>query len=462
MAGGLLSGILQFITAGGTLLDSDKGGVVDRVLAAYGSKEGLMLSFDGSVGRLLNDYVVEPTIMITPNAEKSGVAPKVLNLCSDMYVAYYMQAYEILTEILGVDMSTAIKVLGTDNGSVSDAVMGSIGIINNESFNRMERALSQSPNNPFGSFGTSGGVSLGFEAKGGGDRAFLPEEQQLNASRVIIRQIKLIARRKNSFITDIKREAINDDVKKRVVVKTRDAETGGSQDDTIEWTASRRITPIDDVNPDNFDNIGKSGNVTSVTHKEQIDEINLTITVRMNIIVADIDDIISLQDPHKEDNDLSERIDDMKSGAISFWTDLILCNDLIDAYKKNKVRDLNKLHQIINSRKISANSKYVTNKMAGFEKFYNMIVVTGDEKDIIDQTVKGNAFNEPVKDNFLTGTGSLSLTVIDEDHDRVSMVTKDMKGMTYMRFSELENRKDKTNSYDEIIKAMQMNTAPRF
>jgi hypothetical protein len=424
-----------------------------------------MLSFDGSVGRLLNDYVVEPTIMITPDAEKSGVAPKVMNLCSDMYVAYYMQAYEILTEILGVDMTTAIRVLGTDNGSVNDAVMGGIGIVNNQSFNYIERALSQSPNNPFGSFGMPGGIRTGFEAKdgkGGKDRAFLPEDQQLNASRVIIRQIKLIARRKNSFITDIKREAINDDVKKRVTIGGAVSETGETRDETTEWTASRRITPINDVNPDNFDNVGKSNNITTVTHKEQIDEINLTITVRMNIIVADINDIISLQDPHKEDNDLSERIDDMKSGAISFWTDLILCNDLIDAYKKNKIRDLNKLHQIINSRKISANSKYVTNGMAGFEKFYNMIIVTSDEKDIIDQTVKGNAFNEPVKDKFLTGTGSLLLTVIDEDHDRVSIVTKDMKGMTYVRFNELENRKDKTNTYDEIIKAMQMNTAPRF
>ena len=166
--------------------------------------------------------------------------------------------------------------------------------------------------------------------------------------------------------------------------------------------------------------------------------------------------------PNDRTKKFGYRLDEYKSGAISL-RELIFCGDLIKSYKNNKLKDKDGLISIIKQREESANSKLIsTREMVGFEKYYNMLIVTADEKILLSKHVGGDILNEKYKQELMTQAHALTLSVIDPDYERVYILTKDIRGRSDVTFKAIARKSNKESDATDIMKAILANRPPVF
>lgn len=100
---------------GGVLDGFEKGGDSE---VAKKEKEALngIINTNGNLSKLLNDFTVEPNIIVSENASYLEITESVSSLALDIFAAHYMQAYEVLVNLHGLSNTSTLKLLSTDNG----------------------------------------------------------------------------------------------------------------------------------------------------------------------------------------------------------------------------------------------------------------------------------------------------------------------------------------------------------
>lgn len=75
-----------------------------------------LFNVKGNMITLMEDMIVEPLLVISEDAMDSKEYDKVGNLLLDIFTSYYIQSFNILQDVYGLDSQTIITILGTDNG----------------------------------------------------------------------------------------------------------------------------------------------------------------------------------------------------------------------------------------------------------------------------------------------------------------------------------------------------------
>ncbi len=100
---------------GGVLDGFEKGGDSEVAKREKESMNGI-IDTNGNINKLLNDFTVEPNIVVSENASYLEITDHVSSLALDIFAAYYMQAYEVLVNLHGISNKSTLKLLSTDNG----------------------------------------------------------------------------------------------------------------------------------------------------------------------------------------------------------------------------------------------------------------------------------------------------------------------------------------------------------
>jgi len=186
----------------------------------------------------------------------------------------------------------------------------------------------------------------------------------------------------------------------------------------------------------------------------------IPVTIKLAVIFTDTDNIINAISTQSDKFAFGNRLDDYRAGAISM-ADFIFAGDLIEKYKSKKFKDKDNLMNLLRSRELSANSKIISNGFAGFEKFYNMYIISPETRKAIEAEV-GSPLKAKGKDLFLERGLGLSVTTVDPDYERVAMMFKDIRGHTDLSFRNATKKDSKGSDYSEIIKALMANKPPVF
>lgn len=187
----------------------------------------------------------------------------------------------------------------------------------------------------------------------------------------------------------------------------------------------------------------------------------IPITIKAHIMLCSIDSLLNMLSPNKVDKSFSYRLDEYKSGAISL-SELIFASDLIKKYKENKIRDKEGLLTIVNERSINSSARVINNGIRGFEANYNMLMVTANEKVKLDKHVLGDITKEKPKQDLLNQAHAINISIVDEDYERVTMLTKDIRGMSTIGFKALTKRKSDSGNYDDLIKSLMVSKPMNF
>lgn len=428
---GIITAVATTANVIGTVMKSDSSDpkqIALNVLDTYNSKNGQLLRTDGSITSLLGSYIVEPVFIVSNNAKVVDVADRALELNMDMFSAFYLQAFEILRSVYGLDTKVIINALGTDNAKTLDYILQTARTqISSEDF--------KLPKSFVDSFITSDTLSFSME-----------DSDDNTVNKAILEKLKELEKLRASQKVD--------QTDKKATLNASASAAGKDFKDQATYVLLQRNIEV--TVPLNFETKDTNGSKSIIRHN-----VIIPITIKAHVLFTSIDNILTMLAPFNADKSFWSRWDDWRSGAISGW-DLVFCGDLIKKYKENKFNDKAGLLSLLMDRSISANAKVATNKFVGFEKFYNMLVITAEDKIRIDKAVSGNIEEEKYKQRLLDQTKALTCTILDTDYERVIILTKDIRGETNLSFKALARRKENNVDLSEILKSIMANKPPVF
>lgn len=375
------------------------------LLSTIGSKEFRPLQTDGSITKLLSNFIVEPIAIVSNDLKHEEVIENVLDVTVDVFASFYLQAFEVLRTIYRIDNALVIDILGTDNGSLSRVVMSGLdSVVSKE---EIRDYLSE--------ILTTEDISLSLESNRN-SKVNKKELKEVETSAIIMKELEISIGVRNI--------------------------TGGKK-------SEKKIRGLDgSVSHDKDENL-----VENIYNTEYV---VIPITIKTNVVFTDFDNILNMLKPNANDKLFGYRLDEYRAGAISLM-DLIFASDLIKEYKKNKLKDKDDLISMMNKRTLSANSKIVTSNIIGYEKYYNMIFITAEEKILLNKHLTGDVIKPKYKEKFMEEAKALLLTIIDLDYERMIMLTKDIKGKSDTTLKAISKRKDNSADYGEIIKSVMAN-----
>jgi len=433
-----------FVSALGTtirvLSNIQEHGLAKGVLESLEDNKVTLIRADGSMMRMLNSYVVEPIAVVSNDLKDLEELDGLLGLHMDLFVSYYMQAFDVMYHGMNINYKAVIDTLATDNGGLERGLLKGLQVgTEAEDFDYLGSmvqgaTLSTEKLDPSGADPAIGGAEPDKKLKGK-DKA-----KKEWASKMYTR--KQLSKVK----AEDRRYYLNRDI---VKAKTGLDDRGK---DLLIPNAIQRDINITVTAP--MPKPGTDGVYHTMTFE-------IPVKIKLAVIFTGVKTLQSMLETHGEEAEFGSRLDEYRAGSITL-TDFALATDLIKKYKKHRMKDNDGLIAIKEARTLSANSKAITNGFGGFEKYYNMYIVSQDVKASLDKTMHKNLYKTSAKDAFLEATGGLSLTVADTDYERMIMQYKDVRGKTDLTFKKAIKKDGKGDDYSEIIKALVANKAPAF
>ena len=117
--------------------DTDKVGEIlkETVVGTLKGKQPMDLyKANGNIVKLVNGLSVEPIIITTEAARRSPAYKSSVNMMLDMFSGYYLQAFQIMTELYGLDARLAVSLLNNRNISYVTKENYLSDLLNTESF----------------------------------------------------------------------------------------------------------------------------------------------------------------------------------------------------------------------------------------------------------------------------------------------------------------------------------------
>jgi hypothetical protein len=149
-----------------------------------------------------------------------------------------------------------------------------------------------------------------------------------------------------------------------------------------------------------------------------------------------------------------DRLDDLQAGSISFWSDFVFAQDMIRDYKQRRLNDKEDVLRELRKREISSTIKRTQEGYAGFNRYYQMLVLTNDDLTNIRNTFRGTLNKARVKNEFLRTTSSFSATVIDDLRERVYIYINGIESDLDIRFKDLEKKSSSDKHMEELLKVL--------
>jgi len=78
--------------------------------------EALLFSAKGSMIKMLSTFIIEPTIIISKDLREEEITEKLAEINLDVFASFYMQAFNVMVNVYGMDQQTAFDVLSSKSG----------------------------------------------------------------------------------------------------------------------------------------------------------------------------------------------------------------------------------------------------------------------------------------------------------------------------------------------------------
>lgn len=473
MAGILSSAsvLLRFIS------NVEEQGLAKGTLATLEDKKVTLAKADGSMMKLMGKYIVEPIAVVSNDLKDVEELDHILGLHADMFTSYYMQVFDILRNVYDVNVETAVDTLATDNGGLMRVLTKGLetGIeLNGESedltdYIGMLCSEANYPSRPLPVESTPGykGTAQQTEKANKAEAekyvydlaryqndVEAAEKSHLNKTSYESKHAEDIrvaeAERTRKRLKGV-------DPSKRIYHANKDlvrdpASLHGSHKDLLIPNAVQRVIAIkvDVTQPEP----GTDGKFHTTTF-------TIPVTIKLGVIFTSDENIKNAISTQSDEYTFSSRLDEYRAGSISL-VDFLTASDLIKKYKAHRLKDKDMLGTIMVNRELSATSKIVANGFAGFERFYNMFIVSPTTKEAIEKDIRTKITSNHGKQKFLEAANGLSLTLVDPDYERIQIRLKDVNGKTDLSFRNAIKKDKNSSDYGELIKAMMANKPPVF
>jgi len=192
------------------------------------------------------------------------------------------------------------------------------------------------------------------------------------------------------------------------------------------FSVSMEATPVPQMNirdgskeikeVSNF-SVGKLLNV-ELTQGEQKATLPIAIRLMTNVVRSEnLAHILTAGS--RKDTSLKERWHGWRSGKLEFIKDLILCQDLIDAHKKNLVQDKTGLYSHLLKRRQNNALSAMMNAEVSVGSASNICIISSDTARKIEVGLMGSLDKFSVREKLFSETYIMILAVLDKEWNTV-------------------------------------------
>lgn len=444
-------------------------------------KDKALFTANGSMVKFLSTFIIEPTIIVSKDIREEEISEKLATLNLDIFASYYLQTFNVLTNIHGFEAKTAFDILSSTGSIPTDK-----NILSLEDLGTDINILPISKEtNEFLSIESRAGINV--------------LEREIKVLETTARDLDREIRKKEDLIEKInsKDRLSNQDLRmldklevdidqfikpelkevkdklsslKEELVKLETAEDKKSDREKDEAKRDRSLgkrstaSIIENKGVSIPSIIQKEIEITSTVQNDNgKTDIIIPVLIKATVIYSDFSNILNMIDTNGRDKTFGYRVDEYRAGMISLG-DLVFANDLVSKYKSNKLKDEDDLINFMESRSTKANMKLVSKGHVGFSKFYATLIITKKQLSIIESKLGGKISKDKYRDILMNQTKSLMINIVDTDWERVTIHTKDLKGTSDITYKAIGKRKGGSDSSElvDIFKAMSSNRAPSF
>ena len=364
----------------------------------------------GSITKLLKTLIVEPTIIVSEEAKTSRAFDQAVNTSLNIFSSFYLQAFQILTQLNGKSGVEAIDILSTNNYKTNDLLKISASKL--------------------------GGSALGYAANAAGytltTESFKTpttlNQLDFTAPTMVLDQESIDAYKVN-LEADTAREKDAQQLKSGLVLD-------GACIKVLEITITR----------------------------ENNEHIKIPITVAATIKTVPQKELIKVVEDSNAKNSFLARWYEYRSGGITLG-DFLFCGDLIKEYKKNKLDKASQLLGELSEQKGSSLARQALTGTKGAEVSYNTVILSELDAEYISKAFRQNITSYNGKQAYLSVMNAHNLTILDEDNERCKIYISDLQNSIDVGYNKLMKMGDgsKDNGFMlEMMKYFMANKTPTF
>lgn len=404
---------------------------------------------NGSMGAFMKRYIVQPTIFISKSAYRQEDIHDLINRQLDIFAGFYVDVFKTIISNYGLDPEIGVSVMGTGGGEAMAADMALIKI--GETALEGQKYLKQ--------------LALGLADFESTVRSFESEE--------FFGMIPSVVPSEESYLeSDLKIAMEAKDKAKPVFVKRMGKDVSILDNQTTYDFYIRKVEMRFTTNPKQIyakggmrtEKLNEKGEIVpdmdrGVKLPDKI-EFTIPITIKATIISMDPIDLTNALEPKKRDISFFRRLEELRSGRIGY-KEFFLGSDLIQARKKGRLKDVNNIISQLEKNIASANLKTLGTGMVGFEKYYNMFIITQEDEKRVRDVTGWDIVNNNGKERFLTALNAFSCLLVDTDYDKVGLMIKDVDDVSIVDRAKLK-KKSKKDDITDLVHAIMVGQAPRF
>ena len=419
-----------------------------------------------SLSTITKNTTIEPFCVISRDCANLDYMPEINSTLLNMFIAYYLQAFNNLLKLNNVRIRKLLNATGTNTSIILEAHASTNDSILNF---KLPNSSNLSLENKL----------VGYTTGSGKDQPDIESYSNLAVGKLIEITFNLDGRYESRFKT---RETKNTEYSKSETTEKSETRHGDKYERSS--NGNDKITTQDPSPGSKEANTigGKEG--TGQTKEEQLfyhegQEFTILVLVKLLVNVVPTSTIEGLLVRFKEDISFSERWMSWRAGRIKFWRDLVLCQDLINESKRNAIKDDAGVTSAIDNRVRDAvekklatvayksleekTSEYSNLDSYSFGVASNLYVITAAEAAKIEYALRGKLSSQSVR-NKLFGNGyAMILAVVDPDRERVKFYVQGVEGYSDLSIREIKSAaKNKGPDITDMLKMMQMGMAPTF
>jgi len=132
-------------------------------------------------------------------------------------------------------------------------------------------------------------------------------------------------------------------------------------------------------------------------------------------------------------------------------SDLIMGTKLLNDEKSGRLKDTDDLFKEMHEREADANRMLVTDGIIGFGKYYMMLIIDSNTKSQVENIIKERISKENGKDLALESLLAMSITVMDEASEMLTIYFNHLPGNNMITYKSLK-KKGKDDDIKDILK----------
>ena len=162
--------------------------------------------------------------------------------------------------------------------------------------------------------------------------------------------------------------------------------------------------------------------------KSSVDAKSIMLPVQVRLMASVIPNlsIERILSSKSEDASAMERFHSWRAGRISFISDLIFCQDLIDEQKKATIQDESNTMQEILRRVTNAKQFGLLTKNPSLVSASNLFVISEEIAEEVANKLGGKFSNAKVREKAFDATYAMIIAVVSREWERVTFYTRDV------------------------------------